>query len=244
MRGEVTMVKLTYGSWFEPAKAFIIDDESKGALNVLRWAYDEYDDDLVYACSFGVEGIVMLDLISKIKPTAKVVFLDTGLHFQETYTLIDDIKQRYPQLAIEMKKPILTVEEQAEEHGEKLWERQPDRCCHMRKVVPLQEALSNATAWLSGLRREQSPSRSQTDFVNKDETFQSVKICPLIHWSWTDIWDYVDKYQLPYNSLHDQGYPSIGCVPCTSPSDTTSGSRSGRWANQTKTECGLHKKIT
>jgi len=236
-------VKLTYDTWFEPDEAFIIDDESKGALNVLSWAYDEYDADLVYACSFGVEGIVMLDLISKTKPTAKVVFLDTGLHFQETYTLIDDIKKRYPQLDIEMKKPILTVEEQAKEHGDKLWERHPDRCCHMRKVVPLQEALGNATAWLSGLRREQSPSRSQTKFVNKDETFESVKICPLIHWSWTDIWDYVDKNQLPYNPLHDQGFPSIGCVPCTSPSDTTSGSRSGRWVNQMKTECGLHQKI-
>ena len=243
MRGEVSMVKLTYETWFKPTETFNIDDESKGALNVLRWAYDEYDADLVYACSFGVEGIVMLDLISKTKPTAKVVFLDTGLHFQETYTLIEDIKTRYPQLDIEMKKPALTVEEQADAHGEKLWERQPDRCCHMRKVVPLQEALSNATAWLSGLRREQSPSRSLTEFVNKDETFQSVKVCPLIHWTWTDIWDYVDKYKLPYNPLHDQGFPSIGCVPCTSPSDTTSGSRSGRWANQMKTECGLHQKI-
>ena len=111
----------------------------------------------------------------------------------------------------------------------------------MRKVIPLREALSNATAWLSGLRREQSPSRSQTNFVNKDETFQSVKICPLIHWTWTDIWDYVKKHQLPYNPLHDQGYPSIGCAPCTLPGDTATGSRSGRWANQTKTECGLHK---
>ena len=85
----------------------------------------------------------------------------------------------------------------------------------MRKVIPLREAMSGTTAWLSGLRREQSPSRSQTNFVNKDETFQSVKICPLIHWAWTDIWDYVKKHNLPYNPLHDQGYPSIGCSHCT-----------------------------
>lgn len=235
------MVKLTYTDWIETDRDFVIDDESKGALNVLRWAYDEYDEGLVYACSFGVEGIVMIDLIAQIKPTAKVVFLDTGLHFPETYALIEEVKQRYPQLAIEMKKPVDSVEQQAEKLGDKLWERQPDRCCYLRKVIPLREALSGATAWLSGLRREQSPSRSQTNFINKDETFQSVKICPLIHWTWEEIWAYVDQQQLPYNPLHDQGYPSIGCVPCTLPGDMATGSRSGRWADQTKTECGLHK---
>lgn len=235
------MVKLTYETWVESKDDFLIDDESKGALRVLKWAYTEYDDELVYACSFGVEGIVMIDLISQIKPTAKVVFLDTGLHFQETYALIDEVKQRYPQLSIELKKPALTVEEQAEKFGDELWKRQPNRCCYMRKVVPLRETLSSATAWLSGLRREQSASRSETNFVNKDETFESIKICPLIHWTWTDIWSYVKKNQLPYNPLHDQGYPSIGCVPCTHPGDMESGSRSGRWADQTKTECGLHQ---
>lgn len=235
------MVKLTYADWIEADHEFEIDEETKGTLNVLRWAYDEYDEELVYACSFGVEGIVMIDLIAQIKPTAKVVFLDTGLHFPETYALIEKVKLRYPQLAIEMKKPADSVEQQAEKLGDKLWERQPDRCCYLRKVIPLREALSGATAWLSGLRREQSPTRSQTNFINKDETFQSVKICPLIHWTWEDIWAYVDQHQLPYNSLHDQGYPSIGCAPCTLPGDMTTGSRSGRWADQTKTECGLHK---
>jgi phosphoadenosine phosphosulfate reductase len=235
------MAKLTYATWGEPSTNFLIDDDSKGALNVLQWAYDEYNDELVYACSFGVEGIVMIDLISQINPSAKVVFLDTGLHFPETYALIDEVKQLYPKLTIELKEPSLTVDEQAEKFGDKLWERQPDRCCYMRKVIPLRETLSSATAWLSGLRREQSASRSLTNFINKDETFESVKICPLILWSWTDIWDYVKKHQLPYNPLHDQGYPSIGCVPCTRPGDTTTGSRSGRWADQTKTECGLHQ---
>ena len=235
------MTKLTYASWSDYEDNFEVDNASKGALQALQWAYDEYDDELVYACSFGVEGIVMIDLLSQIKPTAKVVFLDTGLHFPETYALIDEVKQRYPQLSIELKKPALTVEEQAEKVGDELWARQPDRCCYMRKVLPLRETLSSATAWLSGLRREQSPSRSQTNFVNKDDTFQSIKICPLIYWSWTDIWEYVKKHQLPYNPLHDQGYPSIGCAPCTLPGDTASGSRSGRWADQTKTECGLHK---
>ena len=236
------MEKLTYESWFEyDDPSFLIDNPSKGALNVLKWAFKTYKDELVYACSFGVEGMVMIDLISQINSKAQIVFLDTELHFEETYRLIDEVKARYPELNIKMKKPALTVEEQAEKYGDKLWERQPDRCCYMRKIVPLREELSNATAWLSGLRREQSPERSQTKFINKDENFKSVKICPLIHWSWTDIWDYVKKHHLPYNTLHDQGYPSIGCVPCTLPGDTKTGSRAGRWKNQHKTECGLHK---
>ncbi|KXH81796.1 phosphoadenylyl-sulfate reductase [Sporosarcina sp. HYO08] len=234
------MAKLTYDSWVEESHRFSINDASKGALSVLRWAYQEYGDELVYACSFGVEGIVMIDLISQFNPDAKVVFLDTGLHFQETYELIEKVKQHYPYLNIEMKQPALTVEEQAQKYGDRLWERQPNRCCHYRKVVPLRETLSSATAWLSGLRREQSPTRSQTNFINKDENFQSVKVCPLIHWTWKDIWEYVKKNQLPYNALHDRGYPSIGCAPCTSTGDMTTGSRSGRWENQSKTECGLH----
>ncbi|WLV25046.1 phosphoadenylyl-sulfate reductase [Aciduricibacillus chroicocephali] len=231
------MAKPTYEDWHEE-DGFAIDNATKGALNVLKWAYDNYDDELIYACSFGVEGVVMLDLITKAKADAKVVFLDTGLHFQETYELIDKVKERYPDLKIELKKPELTVEEQGEKFGEKLWEVQPNRCCYYRKVVPLQAVLSGATAWLSGLRRSQGPSRANTNFVNLDENFQSVKICPLIHWSWEDIWDYVKEHNLPYNPLHDQGYPSIGCAPCTLPGD----GRDGRWAGKGKTECGLHIK--
>lgn len=234
------MTKLTYQSWYEPSLSFPIDNDSKGALHVIKWAYDHYGEALVYACSFGVEGVVMLDLISQINETAKVVFLDTGLHFKETYTLINKVKQRYPLLNIEMKQPELTVAEQAEEYGNRLWESQPDYCCHMRKVVPLRETLNSATAWLSGLRREQSPSRSKTNFINKDDIFQSIKICPLIHWSWIDIWNYVKKQQLPYNVLHDQGYSSIGCTPCTLPDNSVTGERSGRWVSHEKTECGLH----
>ena len=238
------MTRLSYEAWRESDVDFPIDNESKGAVEVLKWAYDEYNDDLLYACSFGVEGIVMIDLISKIKKDAKVVFLDTGLHFKETYDLIEEVKKRYPYLKIVMKKPSLTLEEQAKEYGEALWEKQPDTCCQIRKVIPLQETLRSAVAWLSGLRREQSPSRRHTNFINKDHTFQSIKICPLIHWTWKDIWRYVQQHNLPYNPLHDQGYPSIGCEPCTLPTNNHVNSRAGRWANHAKTECGLHQNNT
>ena len=241
-KGVKINMKLTYGSWVEQEDVFQTDNPSKGAVEVLKWAYETYKEELIYACSFGVEGIVMIDLITQVNPEAKVVFLDTGFHFKETYELIEEVQERYPQLDIELKKPLLTVNEQKEQYGDRLWESNPDQCCHMRKVLPLRETLSNATAWLSGLRREQSASRRSTNFINKDDTFESIKVCPLIHWSWDDIWDYVETHQLPYNNLHDQGYPSIGCAPCTLPGDMATGTRTGRWANQTKTECGLHNR--
>lgn len=222
----------------DPFEDYRPADETKGALEVIQWAYDQYGSEVVYACSFGAEGIVLIDLISKVKRDAEVVFLDTGLHFQETYELIEKVKRNYPELQITLKEPELSVEEQAEKHGPALWKRQPDQCCYIRKIKPLEEALSGATAWLSGLRREQSPSRSKTNFVNKDDRFQSIKVCPLIHWTWDDVWHYIRLNHLDYNELHDQNYPSVGCIPCTS--RATADDRSGRWKGFNKTECGLH----
>ncbi|MCQ6281451.1 phosphoadenylyl-sulfate reductase [Bacillus sp. EB600] len=220
---------------------FPIDNDTKGALNVLEWAYQNYsDEELIYACSFGIEGIVLIDLISKVNDRAKLVFLDTDVHFEETYQLIDQVKLKYPNLRIEMKKPALTLEEQANEYGDELWKSQPNKCCEIRKVIPLNEVLSGATAWLSGLRREQSETRKNTEFLNKDNKFKSIKICPLIHWTWKDIWRYAHKNKLPYNILHDKGYPSIGCKTCTQPVWNEEDLRSGRWSGTGKIECGLH----
>jgi phosphoadenosine phosphosulfate reductase len=220
---------------------FPVDNETKGALKVLEWAYQHYtDEELIYACSFGIEGIVLIDLISKVNDSAKVVFLDTDVHFDETYELIEQVKKKYPNLRIEMKKPALTLEEQEKEYGDELWTREPNKCCEIRKVIPLNEVLSGTTAWLSGLRREQGETRKNTDFLNKDNKFKSIKICPLIHWTWKDIWRYAHKNQLPYNILHDKGYPSIGCKTCTKPVWNEEDLRSGRWSGSGKTECGLH----
>ncbi|MGJ7919809.1 phosphoadenylyl-sulfate reductase [Neobacillus sp. LXY-4] len=234
--------KLTYNNFDSYPQINIVEDEqTKGALNVLNWAYNHYlDDELVYACSFGIEGMVLIDLISKVNDTAKIVFLDTDLHFEETYKLIDEVKKRYPNLRIELKKPNLTLEQQAAEYGDELWKREPNKCCEIRKVIPLNEVLSGTTAWLSGLRREQSETRKNTNYFNKDNKFKSIKICPLIHWTWKDIWRYAHKNGLPYNILHDNGYPSIGCKPCTQPAFNAEDLRSGRWTGSGKTECGLH----
>ncbi|OEC02977.1 phosphoadenosine phosphosulfate reductase [Lysinibacillus sphaericus] len=232
---------LTYATWQEPTTNFEVDESYKGALEVLRWSYAQYGDEIVYACSFGIEGIVLIDLISKVKPNATIVFLDTDVHFKETYDTIERVKANYPQLTIILQKPKLTLEEQKTQYGDELWKSNPNQCCDIRKIKPLHEALSGAKAWISGLRREQSPTRQQTNFINRDEKFKSIKICPLIHWSWKDIWRYVSKHNLTYNPLHDQGYPSIGCEHCTQPAFTLDDLRAGRWQGTGKTECGLHE---
>jgi phosphoadenosine phosphosulfate reductase len=159
----MTETKVTYNNFTSDVFQDIdIDNETKGAYEVLKWAYDSYGDNIIYSCSFGAEGMILIDLISKVRPDAKIVFLDTDLHFQETYDLIDRVKERYPELNIELKKPDLTLDEQSEQYGPALWKKDPNQCCYIRKIKPLEEVLSGATAWVSGLRREQSPSRQNT----------------------------------------------------------------------------------
>jgi phosphoadenosine phosphosulfate reductase len=232
---------LTYETWEDEDREFDSDNPTKGALNVLNWAYEKYADELVYACSFGIEGSVLVDLASQVKPDAQIVFLDTQLHFQETYDVIEAVKKRYPSLRIKLKRAALSLEDQALEHGEELWRINSNQCCRLRKVIPLEEELNGVKAWLSGLRREQSPTRKDTQFINRDERFKSIKICPLIHWTWKDIWRYAHKHNLPYNNLHDNGYPSIGCAPCTKAVINADDFRSGRWSGTGKLECGLHE---
>ncbi|WP_019240812.1 MULTISPECIES: phosphoadenylyl-sulfate reductase [Bacillus] len=223
------------------AETFLTTNETKGAIDVLKWSYQFFEEDsIVYASSFGAEAMVLIDLISAIKQDAHIIFLDTGLHFPETYDVIDAIEARFPNLIIERKLPALTLDEQREQYGSALWKREPNNCCHIRKVLPLKEALTNKAAWISGLRRDQSISRAQTAFLNYDDKFRNIKICPLIHWSWDDVWTYIREKDLPYNSLHEKGYPSIGCFPCTQPVEKDGDQRAGRWQGTSKTECGLH----
>ncbi|MGD7046007.1 phosphoadenylyl-sulfate reductase [Jeotgalibacillus proteolyticus] len=235
------MNAVSYDQWKPCSDAFIIDGDTKGAKEVLTWAYEAYSEtEIVYASSFGAEAIVLIDLIAGVQPDAHIVFLDTALHFQETYDVIAKIKERFPTLNIELKKPALTLDEQREAYGSALWKKDPNQCCHIRKVLPLKEALGSKKAWISGLRREQSPTRAHTEFLNKDEKFQNIKICPLIHWTWEEVWTYIEAHDLPFNALHKQGYPSIGCFPCTSAVSADGDSRAGRWQQNSKTECGLH----
>ncbi|MFC3883572.1 phosphoadenylyl-sulfate reductase [Bacillus songklensis] len=231
---------LTYERWDFGLSERLMS-QMKHCIDVIKWAYSEYGDKIVYACSFGAEGVVLVDLISKVNKKAKIVFLDTELHFKETYDLIDKIKRKYPSLNIQLVKPSVSLEEQAKLYGSELWKYNPNYCCYLRKIAPLTEQLSGMEAWMTGLRRDQSSTRSHLKFINKDDRFKLVKVCPIIDWTWEDVWNYIRINDLPYNELHDRHYPSIGCEMCTLPTTEAAGLRAGRWAHSEKTECGLHQ---
>lgn len=214
--------------------------ETASPQDILRWAADTYGDKLAVVTSFQPTGIVTLHMLSKIAPRIPVLTLDTELLFPETYALIDEMEHRYNLKLIRVK-PEQTVEEQAAEHGDVLWATDPNSCCNMRKVIPLYKALQGYSAWVTGLRRDQSERRANTQIISWDKRHSMVKLCPFATWTEAMIWDYIDLHTLPYNVLHDQNYPSIGCMPCTQPCDPALGDkRAGRWANRDKSECGIH----
>ena len=213
--------------------------EDKSAQEVLAWALERFHPDISLACSFGAEDVALVDMAVKIKPDAKIFYLDTGLLFPETLQVRDRIIERY---GVEpLRCAGISLEEQARLHGEELWTRDPGACCDIRKVQPLTHALEPLQAWITGIRRDQSPTRANAGIVQWDGKFNLVKVNPLARWTWDDVWAYIHENDVPYNVLHDQGYPSIGCAPCTQPVQGDSTDRSGRWAGSSKTECGLHQ---
>jgi phosphoadenosine phosphosulfate reductase len=203
------------------------DLERLSAREVLAHAVDEYHPRLYVACSFQKEASVILDVLLALEPRARVFTLDTGVLFPETYETWRRIEARYG-ISID-------VYRGAWEDG--AWLRDPDACCGTRKVEPLERALDAVDAWITGLRRDQSPARAGTAKLAPDEHRpEKVKCAPLADWSERDVWDYLIEHDVPYHPLHDRGYESIGCVHCTVPG----GGRSGRWAGTDKIECGLH----
>ena len=184
----------------------------------------------------------MLSAISPVRDGVgmRVFYLDTDLLFPESYALRDQLEERYG-IKFERRATRLSVEDQAAQYGERLWERDPDLCCRLRKVEPLREMLKGMRAWVTAIRRDQSPTRARIGLVERDETFGLVKINPLAGWSARDVWKYIEKHDVPHNPLHQQGYPSIGCVPCTTPVQIGEVPRAGRWRGAVKTECGIHR---
>jgi len=206
---------------------------------VLRWATSTFGEKLAVVTSFGPTGIVTLHMLHSIAPQTTVLTLDTGLLFPETYRLIDEIEERF-RLNLIRVRPQLSVKEQASQHGDALWERDPDSCCMMRKTVPLGEALDGYAAWIAGVRRDQSSQRASTPIIAHEPRYGRVKINPLATWDEDMVWTYIRTHDLPYNKLHDQGYPSIGCLTCTKAVTVNEYTREGRWAGRGKTECGIH----
>jgi phosphoadenosine phosphosulfate reductase len=206
----------------------------------LRWAIGEFGSDVALATGFGAEGCVLIHMLALIDKGARIFYLDTDLLFSETYKLLEQLEARY-EVRFERKWAGLTLGAQASQYGEALWERQPDLCCSLRKVEPLQEVLRGLQAWMTGIRRDQSTSRSTARIVERDRKFDLIKINPLATWSETDVWSYIKKYDVPYNPLYKSGYSSIGCTPCTTVVQIGEHARAGRWRGKVKTECGLHQ---
>jgi phosphoadenosine phosphosulfate reductase len=210
------------------------DLEALDAGGVLAYMVERFHPRLAVACSFQKEASVVLDLLLKLAPDARVFTLDTHVLFPETYETWKRVEERYG-IEIEVfEGPSLG--RQAATHGDRLWEREPDECCRLRKVDPLNEALAGVDAWISGVRREQSPVRARTPKLAWDRKHERWKANPLANWTEQDVWRYIAEHDVPYNPLHDRGYASIGCTHCTQPGD----GREGRWTGSAKTECGLH----
>jgi phosphoadenosine phosphosulfate reductase len=218
-----------------PTTATVAPDlEHLDASGVLEFMVERFHPRLTVACSFQKEASVVLDLLLKIAPDARVFTLDTHVLFPETYETWRRVEERYGIEVEVFQGPSLG--RQAAEHGDRLWERDPDACCDLRKIQPLERALQDVDAWISGVRREQGPSRADTRKLAWDARHERWKANPLADWTEADVWRYILEHDLPYNALHDRGYSSIGCTHCTRPGN----GREGRWAGTGKVECGLH----
>jgi phosphoadenosine phosphosulfate reductase len=206
---------------------------------IIRWGVERFGQRLTMATAFGPEGCVIIHLLAKIDPTTHVFNLDTGYQFRETLELRDRIAARYG-VEVEMKRPETTVEQYEQLHGGPLYKTNPDQCCFDRKVKVLREAVVGRQAWISAIRRDQSPDRAKAAIIGWDKKFSLVKINPLANWTKADVWKLIVSEDIPYNPLHDDGYTSIGCWPCTRAVLFGEDERAGRWSGQKKTECGLH----
>ena len=213
--------------------------EGSHPAEVLAWAAHNFEGRIALATSFGVEDCVLMSMAAEAGLKLSYFTLDTGVLFPETYALWRQVEQKYG-VKVEGVLPAQTIVEQAAAHGDALWAREPNRCCNLRKVEPLKQHLSKFAAWVTAIRRDQSKDRANAAVVEHDARFGLVKVNPLVAWSEKDVWRWVHEHDVPYNPLHDRGYPSIGCVHCTSPVKPGEDPRSGRWRGSEKTECGLH----
>jgi phosphoadenosine phosphosulfate reductase len=206
---------------------------------ILSWAAETFGQKLTMATAFGAEGCCLIHMLAEVAPWMRIFNLDTGYQFQETLDVRTRIRERYG-IDVELVQPEMTVAEYEEEHGGPLYRIRPDQCCHDRKMVPLRRAVEGYEAWISAIRSDQTSDRRRAAVVGWDAKFNLVKVNPLLGWTKKDVWAFVMKHDVPYNVLHDRGYPSVGCWPCTQPVADGQDERAGRWAGTVKKECGLH----
>jgi phosphoadenosine phosphosulfate reductase len=213
------------------------DLETASAQDILRWAVEQFGDRFAIASSMG-DGL-LAHLAASVSPGIDILFLDTGYHFAETIGTRDAVASSYD-VNVRTILPLLTVAQQDAEHGPELWNRDPTSCCAMRKVEPLARALEPYVAWGSGVRRDEAVTRRDTRVVEWDPKRGKVKVNPIATWTQEDVDAYVEKHGVLVNPLAYDGYPSIGCAPCTHRVAPGEDPRSGRWSGQAKTECGIH----
>jgi phosphoadenosine phosphosulfate reductase len=215
--------------------------DGKSPQEIIAWTVERYFPKLTMATAFGPEGCVIIHMLAEIEPRTHVFNLDTGYQFEETLQLRERIARRYG-IEVEMRQPETTVAQYEAANGGPLYRTNPDQCCFDRKVKVLREAVVGWTAWMSGIRRDQSTDRAGAPIVGWDKKFGLVKVSPLANWTKKDVWKLITDHDIPYNPLHDQGYASIGCAPCTRAVMFGEDERAGRWSGTAKTECGLHTK--
>jgi phosphoadenosine phosphosulfate reductase len=206
---------------------------------ILRWAVSAFHPRLTLATAFGAEGCCLIHMLAEIQPAVRVFNLDTGYQFPETLKMRERVKERYG-IKVEPVQPDLTLAQYETRHDGPLYRRLPDQCCHDRKIVPLRRALAGYDAWVSAIRRDQTADRALAEVVQWDARFDLVKLNALLNWTRRDVWKFILAHDVPYNPMHDHGYPSIGCWPCTRAVSQGEDERTGRWAGTGKTECGLN----
>ena len=213
--------------------------ENETAQSILRWAVEAYFPRLTMATAFQAEGCCLIHMLAEIEPRVRIFNLETGYQFPETLQLRDRLAERYG-IVVELVRPEAAVTDYEAMHGGPLYARDPSQCCNDRKVVPLRRTLVGYEAWISAIRRDQTLHRRNAGVVEWDAKFGLVKVNPLVRWTKKDVWKFITDNQVPYNPLHDRGYPSIGCWPCTRVVGEGEDDRAGRWSGIGKTECGLH----
>ncbi|MGE5206814.1 MAG: phosphoadenylyl-sulfate reductase [Chlamydiota bacterium] len=205
----------------------------------LRWAFDRLGRQVALVSAFGPEGMVLIDMAARIQRSFRLITIDTDFLFPETHKLMAEVEERYG-VVIEKIHPALSPAEQERAHGAALWKRDPDRCCGLRKVEPLRRKLAELRGWITSIRRDQTAARARARKLEWDAKFELVKINPLADWSAEEVWNYIRRNDVPYNELHERGYPSIGCTHCTRAILAGEDARAGRWPGLEKIECGLH----
>lgn len=213
--------------------------ETATPQEILQFAAERYAPKFTMATAFGPEGMCLIHMLAEIAPDTPIFNLETGYQFQETLELRERVKERYG-VEVAMHRPDTTVEEYEQMHGGPLYKTDPGRCCGDRKLVVLRRTIQGMHCWASAIRRDQSEDRAQAPIVGWDKKFRLVKVSPLANWTKMDVWGMIEREKVPYNPLHDKGYASIGCWPCTRAVLFGEDDRAGRWSGTQKTECGLH----